>query len=521
MSTLYFDLTQPSSAQAFGYMWQGTQLLKDGTIASHFEHCINWQDFVTQCEQASGEWCALIPHSNELWLAVDSRSSERLYYRRAGMCLYWARNGYDLLSIGDNNWDEDAALMFMRWGFAPLEHTLVREVKRVPPGAIVRITPHSESIYYYDTTKPELSLSYNEAKRGLLLRLEQSAERLIQLLNGRLAIIALTGGYDSRMIAFQLKRMGYPHLLAVNYGRAGNADATGGAEIARRLGIEYRFISSTNENVMDYTRDSNFHDYMHQMTGLSSCYYYQEYLPSRALSIYARDAVVLPGHQGDDLGGSQQIYRHLGSIPMNHKRLGHLLTHHMGMNQDFNQREHNQLLMLHENLALSYPTGITLAQGLEIFMQRERISKYNLNSQASWRSAGLMTAGMYLDKALTDYAYSLPWHYRYGKRLYEEVYMELFTDAGLTLAEDKYLIKLLDSPKNRIKQMLKPWIKPLLPQPDIFKGELIGFRQLMRPVVDAISRDGRFRPSSINGLSFVWYLTQLEQTLGKPLMLKR
>lgn len=521
MPNLYFDLAQSTSAQSFGYMWQGSQLLKDGAIASYLEHNIDWHNFVSRCEQASGEWCALIPHSNELWLTVDDRSSERLYYRRVGMRIYWARNGYDLLGLGDNNWDEDVVLMFMRWGFAPLEHTLVEEIKRVPPGAIVRISPQGEQVYYYDTPQPVQELSYTDAKQGLRTQLEQSAERLTQLLGGRLAIIPLTGGYDSRMIALQLKELGYQHILGISYGRAGNLDATRGAEIARRLGIKHLFISSTQEGKLNYTQDEAFLTYMREMTGLSSGYYYQEYLPSRALSHYGADAVVLPGHQGDDLGGSQQIYPDLGSKLMNAKVFARMVVQHMGMHQAFSHNELKRLLAMHETIALGYPRELSLAEGLDLFMQRERIGKYNLNSQASWRSAGLVTAGMYLDKALSRYAYSLPWAYRYGKRLYEEVYAELFTQAGLNLPEDKRLIHMLQSPKYRIKQRLKPWLRPLLPQGDIFKGELIGFRELMRPVAEAIARDGRFRPTSINGLSFVWYLTQLEQTLARPLPLSQ
>lgn len=511
---------------ARGYIQVEGRYYRAQEVADYFARASSWSEFLTLAREARGEWCVDITVDEERWMAVDVRSSQRLYYAtdRSGV-VRSADSGYALLDgLGRLSWNEEAVLFFLRWGFTPEHHTLLGEVSRIPPASALRIDAGgTQHLVRYTPTIDYLTedeLSYEDAKAGLRQHLDQAGERLVRYLDGRTAIIPLTGGYDSRMIAYQLHRLRYPHVVAINYGMPGNRDAVRGEEIARRLGIEYHFIPSIRPTDGSYIDDTDYHDYMRYLSGLSSCYYYQEYRPAQWLADTLGGGVVLPGHQGDDLGGSQLIrpsYRR-GTVPR--AQVARHLAEHMGWHQDYSRDVRQRLVHQHEALLASYPEGLAEGQYIELFMQYERIAKYNLNSQASWRYYGFDTAGMMLDQDLANYAYSLSLSYRYGKRLHEDLCGEIWRESGLSLPGDARLIDLIDHPWYKLKQVVKPFVRRLMPSrgQDLFAGEsLIGFAQVMEPLLEAVRRDGRWSPTSINGLSFAWYLLYLEQYLDLPL----
>ncbi len=512
---------QEPSPRAVGYLWAGGSHYRDVEVARYFAGATSWAHFLRLADEASGEWSIVMARDGEVWMAVDARASQRIYYCESDGRLMVSDNGFDLVDRNEVSWDEDACLFFLRWGFAPRERTLVSGISRLPAQHALRYAGVRGTTLtaYTDIRRVEMgaTLSYAEARDLLRQHLDEAGERLVRHLGGRTAILPLTGGYDSRMIAYQLDRLGYDNVLAINYGRRANEDALRGAEVARRLGMEYQFVESTSPEAMDYTRDADWHAYMRSMTGLSSCYYYQEYRPASTVAARVPGGVVLPGHQGDDLGGSQLTHTRLGRRTMSSQELAQYLYDHQVMHQRFDREQRMRLVELHRSIVEGYPEGLRPWQMVELFMQRERISKYNLNSQASWRYFGLETAGLFLDKALAEFAYGLPWEYRYGKRLHEDVVREMFASRGILFPEDGRLIDRLTAPSYRLRQWVKSALGGWRPQRDLFAGDLIGFRELMQPVLEEVRRDGRFAPLTTNGLSFAWYLIEMERYLGQEL----
>ena len=74
---------------------------------------------------------------------------------------------------------------------------------------------------------------------------EDTFSRLISWLDGRQAVIPLSGGYDSRLIALMLKELGYNNVLCFTYN-------TGGAKwevdisrrVAKNLGFCWHYVHS-------------------------------------------------------------------------------------------------------------------------------------------------------------------------------------------------------------------------------------------------------------------------------------
>lgn len=518
-----------------GFIFDGNRHLTSQELQAFFQEASDWDDFLSRAKRITGEWAVVFQRAEgEVWAATDHRSSQRLYFRLAADGLRMAENGYSLFTERDS-WDGDAVLFFLRWGYTPADSTLIREIRRLPPGHALRYrvgegitTTAYDTVDRYAPFDSHL-LSYEEAKEELKHRLILAGKRLVRYLNGRPAILPLSGGFDSRMIAYMLHRLKYPHVYCISYGKEGNPDSLKAAKVADKLGFPFVYINSVRPDRPDYTQDAEFLSYMYNMTGLSSCYYYQEFIAAASIASgsvhngmvsFPSNAVVLPGHQGDDLGGSQLMYSRLAESKLSPNKLSHILYSHKQMNQQFDRKQKERLLSIQAKLFSSYDKEQQPAyRTFEQYMQWENIPKYMLNSQQSWRFFGLDTVCMLLDKELLDFAYSLPFEYRYGKRIYDDICRELYGEKGISFSDDLNLHGIISSPVYRLKRSLKPLLRPFIPRPSIWKGDIIGFERIMQPVLRQVEQDGRFHPTSINGLSFCWYLLQNEKLIDRPLPL--
>lgn len=99
----------------------------------------------------------------------------------------------------------------------------------------------------------ELDCVYNEATK-----------RLIQYLNGRQAVIPLSGGNDSRLVAYYLKKNNYQNVIAYTYGSEQNSEKEVSKKVAEYLGIPWYFVECKNKSMQKkFNKDnySNMADY--------------------------------------------------------------------------------------------------------------------------------------------------------------------------------------------------------------------------------------------------------------------
>ncbi len=508
---------------------------KNEELLTYFAQAKSWEAFKALCRKANGLFRIIMPYDGELWTATDHRASYHIYsYRNEAGTLFLAPNGFDLVEqIGDQKeWDTPALAFFLNKGCTPRHKTLLKGLHSLPPATAMRYRAEDG---FTSFERYELLPSYNnafddltetEAMKLFQAHLDRATERLIRHLNGRKVVICVTGGFDSRLIATQLKRFDYKNVLCVSYGKEGNDDMRKGKLVAKALGFEHQYIPSVDLNKLsDYRNDPEFLDYMHYMTGLSASYFYQEFIPSRVIAnapLAQENPVFMAGHQGDEIGGSQARERDfLTDKKLSDDELVNRLIGHKFYNQDFSKtaktiikKEIKASLM--ELKAMSNPD--TLSMNLfEGFVCNEDYPKYILNCQHSWRYRGFETTTLFTDKELYNFAYSLPARFRFGKYLYDEMAMKLFEQYGINFDDDLHLRAEINKPFFRFKQAIKPIVKPLLPKQNIFRIDFIGFESIMQPLLKAVEEDGRFSPTTINGLSFAWYLMHLEQKFGLPL----
>jgi asparagine synthase (glutamine-hydrolysing) len=123
----------------------------------------------------------------------------------------------------------------------------------------------------------------------------------------RRILIPLSGGYDSRLIACQLKKHHFKNILAFTYGSSDkSSEAIISKKIADNLNIPWVFIKYDNKS-WDKQSDYEFSKYLNSTFDFSSLPHYQDFLAiyfAKQRGILKDDDILMPGHSGDMLAGS-------------------------------------------------------------------------------------------------------------------------------------------------------------------------------------------------------------------------
>ena len=134
------------------------------------------------------------------------------------------------------------------------------------------------------------------------------AKRVIMYLNGRRAVIPLSGGQDSRLLAYYLKKNNYDNIVSYTYGSLNNSEIEKKKKVAEFLNIEWHFIEYRNESMQKKFYDKNLYSKMADYCGRGfSVPIIQEWEAITKLleeKIIDKECVMIPGFTGDFLSGS-------------------------------------------------------------------------------------------------------------------------------------------------------------------------------------------------------------------------
>ena len=513
-----------SVARGEAFRTTDSAFLSSEGIIQHFSTARSEQDYLQRAAELDGSWHYISnthpAPSHDIFAFVDHRSTLSLYYRIEGSEIRFSDNGFDLIHPDETQIETPPAtlLFFSQWGFTPEDSTLHPDIKRIPVGCGIHFSPSTREVttLRYDTSLYEGSrlegIEYEEAKRLFRERLSCAMDRMAQRLANHPVLLPLTAGRDSRLIALALKERGVSSVSTCTYGASeGIHEVQRARTIAQKLGFPHHFISTlpTGYDKRGYTQDAEAIKYLNQISGLGSGYFFAEYTTAQQMAQRYPGAVVLPGHNGDIIGGDNLHLRFVeGATRL--ETNAYLMCFHENGNRRLERNEVAQLADLHQVLLTSYPQDKTAIELFETFRNRELMPKYYINSSRSWRYFGLSVWMPFLDKDLCQFMHSLPAPYRIGKRLYEEVSTELFREAGISFANDFSAYQQWQKPAFRVKQLLRPFFvyqhsrrrRPLFP-----KGDLMGFRQLMAgDLLKEVQHKVPWYPTTINGLSFAWWL---------------
>lgn len=373
-------------------------------------------------ERLNGVFSIIWEREEEILFAVDRLRGLPLFYTAEGKDL-WIGDDMQALSYalpapsGDALEQEGYASTKL---FVPGKGTLLRGVFQVRASTFCRFFRADgsvmESEYYHmhhrdfwEDTDVQLQ-RFHEAYHT-------AGRHLARALDGRTAVVPLSGGADSRMVLSMLKEQGYEKVLCFTYGCPGNREAEISRQVAESYGYPWTFIPYTVQLWKELRAAPELEEYERFASAYSSTPHLQDFPAVREMKrkgLLPPDSVFVPGHSGDMLAGSHITPEFLGETLSREAFLGTIES-------KFFMEPPSQALW--SEISAGFPpcdeTDMEeLAAQSEWFNTQERQAKFIVNSVRVYEFFGYEWLIPLWDHALFSFWSHIPIPQRYQRRLY-------------------------------------------------------------------------------------------------------
>lgn len=196
-----------------------------------------------------GNFGCIINTENYIFACVDRIRSYPIYFFHQQNNFLIADNPRSILdAVGLSTVNDENLLTFLMTGYVLGDGTLYQGLKQLQAGEFLiwdkkRAQLTRSSYYQYlpcpDNQKSEADLL--EEHDAIMNRI---TARMIEQANGRPIWVALSGGFDSRLVLAKLKQFNYDNLHAFSYGVAHNFEAKTAKRVAEQLGVTWLFLPS-------------------------------------------------------------------------------------------------------------------------------------------------------------------------------------------------------------------------------------------------------------------------------------
>jgi asparagine synthase (glutamine-hydrolysing) len=509
-----FSWHNKNGVYAKGYLFAPDEkLYKEADLCSYFDNIKNENDFREKLRSANGIFSVVIQRDHSVWMAVDRFRYFPLFYRKNN-CDFRicdeVNNLYEHLE--QKELDSDSCLTFSGLGYVLGKKTLLKDIFQVQAGECVIYNQEQiASSFYHCHFSETKDIDFDEAKVQLRKIFQNIGRRMLQLIGDRPVILSLSGGFDSRLIAYILKKEGVKNVLCYTYGvKKENPEWMRSKKVAEKLGFEWLFIDYSTIEDTQFHKQGQFVDFYTSVAQYVSKFGFMPYFAANYFINQLKipsDAILMTGDGGDFLSGS-----HLRSYMKKYKSISavskDLQYTHCRLTQ-LNRGERKKITgIIRQELQDSIP----LFCNIENWDLKERQAKYIVNASKLWECFNLKSQIPLCDIELMDFFVSLPFEYRLNQNLYKTVLTELFEEFDINFTQDA-------QPKETaFIQQLKVHIKRLFPflrrKQDIFMYDYFDFRRFSQPILKELQDANQVKKiTSLNGIFSEWYLLQVKKEI--------
>lgn len=259
--------------------------------------------------QLAGNYAVAAQTPRGIHLAVDPVRSIPLLYREQGNAVV-ASDDAERLGAGALEVDQGAALEFLAGGYVLGPRTLRKGLSALQPGDCLSWPPgerrcRREEFFSYACTH-DRDVPREQLVEGLEAAVGVAFRRTVRSLAGRQAVVPLSGGLDSRLVAASLRDLGYTDVVCFSYGLPGNWESERSRRVAEALGYRWVQVPYSGAGWRAAKRDPRMHAYWRFACNEVALPHIAEWMALHGLQkqgVVRRDAVFLPGHTGDFLSG--------------------------------------------------------------------------------------------------------------------------------------------------------------------------------------------------------------------------
>lgn len=485
-------------------------------MLSFFDLTENLNDFLKKIKEINGIFTVLLKLENKIFIACDITRIFSLFYSHKNGELFISDNiDYLKEKINISEIDQQASEEFLASGFTIGKKTLLRNIYQLQSSEYIFFDNNSiidQGFYFSYATKNTNSKPFELLKEQAINSFENSFKRLIKSLNNRQVVIPLSGGYDSRLIAVMLKKYNYNNVVCFTYGKKDNIEIENSKKTAKALNYKWIFIEHTKGLIKNYINSSIFKEYASYTGKYSSMPYLQEYVAVKYLSenkLIIDDAIFIPGHSGDFLGGSQ--FKKVIPSNLSFKKISEII---LKKKYYYNKTLKPSKLKIAKNindqirLFDTYCFSKIPHTVFEDYDLKERITKIIFNSSNIFTFFKYEHRFPFWDKELLTFFKKIPLEHKKMKYLYDDIltnyYFEMFNvnfKKEIQPTNHDILIQ-------KIKESFKPFIPYFIKKYFLQKNDWLNSLELTNEMKESLQKNKIIYNKNIeafNELNILWY----------------
>ena len=391
-------------------------------------------DIEKEVKYFSGSFAIVIKKNEEIILLSDIVRSFPVFYTSSGVVV-------DNINLLKNKINFKSLNELKQARLVSGSKTIYDGVFQLEASQIVRIKKGKISTKkYFEYKLSEKKHTYKELDQIFL----NVFKRLIKYLNGRQVVVPLSGGHDSRLLVYYLKKLNYSNIVTYTYGNKNGKEVNISKKVAEYLELPWYFVEYDKKgcNKVYYSQKNeilNYYGRGYAVPLIQDLKAIDELLKKKIID---KNSVICPGFTLDFLAGNHVPFEFTTNEMVNKtliKKKIYQNNYNLTKkdNSFFDKILEKSLKTKFSNIKISSLNAEEIFDSFDIF---ERQAKFVNNGVRNYDYYGLKWYLPFWDLELVNFFQELPLKEKYMRKFFKEFteyeYKELMEYAPIYV-EDK------------------------------------------------------------------------------------
>ncbi len=405
------------------------------------QHLVEW------LKKQNQHFSFILQYKHQVFMAVDKVSFYPLFIKQSGDSITISDDTSIWIDQGMNDdINQEMCKIYQMTGYTIGRNTLRRSVCKVLPGEMVYITKCNENVKKYNVDRVRYFIFYpnfsgHEDKDLLINKLDgclnESCKNTIAKANGRTIQLALSAGFDSRVLLGKFLELGYDNIETFSYGTQGNFEAKFAKDLAEYVGVKWQFVDSNcDELIYKSFYNGKLADYFYKYSGITTTAALTEIVAlDKLVQDYpeSRNHLFVNGQTGDFVTG--------GHIPVTEEYeqvLSKIFNKHFGLvpseSQQYSLDMISDVLKIwaEDNLPKEIVKDMNWYGFAQVFEWQERQANFIVQQQRAYDFLHIDWSVPLWDGCLLDFYLNVPIQWQWQQKLYVQ-YLKEWNYKGLFL----------------------------------------------------------------------------------------
>lgn len=438
-----YKWSSKSDIYAKGYAYNSLGEYFSGlSLIAKFSGLTKLADFQGVAAQLNGVFSVVVSLPFATYLISDITRTIPIFYTKQEDKWVISDDANQLYKTYGLDFSDFGKKEFKHVGYVTGRKTLLDNLYQLQAAEIVELAENKVVSYEYWSylTNKETEKSLPEFQGELLVIYAALARRLIKAAQGKVIVVPLSGGYDSRLVLSLLVKYGYKNISCFTYGVKSSFEVQIAKKVAAKLNVKLEVIEYSNAFVDEYFDKEEFFDYIKFGANFVSLSHIQDFLAVKYLDVndlIPSDSVFAPGHSGDLFAGTH-ISKKISINSTLEEVKAEINRAHFSLNSGCIGD-----VVCYEDSSLPYSR-------MESWSWKERQSKFIVNSLRVYDYFGYEFALPLWDKELASFFREVPHKlknrnsegdYSIVNNLYDSVNFSIFNEMGVAFVKkEKFTI---------------------------------------------------------------------------------